>query len=592
MQNPIDQSVLEARSPTSRRAFALGTVAAGFGVAGCLSDDTGGPPATQGQSPDDSTSTPTAAPGTPAGVDYIKTVRNREVAPDEPPYPETEAEIQRYRNDLIDEAFERVGHEKDASEPIRVSSLAELSEYTSEDGVHVKMEPGTYEVTRENVGDLMTKNEAWDVYWDKYGAFLFNFDGENTYFDFRDVTITYDTRILNGHWAEPFDYDPGKDIPVLFGVTAPNQVFRGLEVRGIEKDEWEEQTYNPRGAVTWWTEADRIMLWEMSLMNRGSFPYGYATLLGKGGPSAVRVSKHACYRNFGLDNYSIDLELLPRSMGHILGTSNGRMVYINLSVEGEQRTTDEMLAETSGPFHDNDYVGSWREAAGVEPKRPSPGEMRSMGQEDIMRSYNGNVYLKALSCDFRKVQGLSPGKATGLHVANCTFRRCTRRGIRMSSGGTLVNSSFDVRFSKAVAMGGNTSENTVDIEIVPSPTPPEITRHTNIKNQLADPILDYSPVAMAQEGDDQSAAQICGVGHDVTLRTDSVEALHSSLSDPLQPMPILVGWVRHGKQKAEEITLRNETGLPVWLTDSASNCTIETNGSVEDNGSGNDITRI
>jgi hypothetical protein len=376
-------------------------------VAGCLSEDTTSPPATAVSETEDqrSTPTPTPAPATPDGVDYHQTLLNRDVAAHQPPFPETEAEIKRYRTDLIAEGFERVGHEKDGSDPIRISSLAELKEYSSEDDVHVKMEPGTYAVTRENVGDLMTVHEAWDYISDKYGAVLFNFDGENTYFDCRDVTITYDTRILNGHWAEPFDYNPAKDIPVLFAVTAPNQVFRGLELRGIEKDEWEEKTHNQRGAVTWTTAADRIMLWKMDLMSRGSFPYGYSSMFGKGGPSPLPyISKHGLYRCNGVDNYHIDVTFRPRTFGHVINNSNARLVYLNCTVDGELRTTNDILEETSGVAYENDFIS-------YGGNKIQPGQMITL-HEDSFRSYNGNIYIKALACDINRTRGVATGGVT------------------------------------------------------------------------------------------------------------------------------------------------------------------------------------
>jgi hypothetical protein len=503
-------------------------------------------------------------------VDEYLAKAKRDVQPHEPPFPETESEIQRYRNDLIDDAFERVGHEKDASDPVRISSLAELNEYSSEDDVHVKMEPGTYAVTRENVADLMTKNEALDYLGEKYGATLFNFDGENTYFDLRGVTITYDTRILNGHWAEPFDYNPEKDKPILFYITGANQVFRGLEVRGIEKEEWDERTYNPRGAGTWSTFADRVMLWDVSITSRGSFPYGYSSLLGKGGPSVVDISKHACFAYRGIDNYFIGVDLHPRTFGHVARGSDARAVFIECTVDGKIRPTDEILEETSGPAYENDFKS-------YSGNKIPPGVMISY-HEDTFRSYRSNDFCKVLSCDISRTRGVATGNVEGLYMANCTMRENTRRAMTLNTNTEVVDCSADIRYSEAIESAPNTSNCTVDLDIVPSPTPDTLVRHSGSINM----------------GEDLSgaAALIGGNGHDVTLRTESPGELRSSLSDWARPLPIIVGNYRGDTVDASHVTLRNETGLPVWLTKTASNCTIESNGRVEDNGSGNSITQI
>jgi hypothetical protein len=170
-------------------------------------------------------------------------------------------------------------------------------------------------------------------------------------------------------------------------------------------------------------------------------------------------------------------------------------------------------------------------------------------------------------------------------MAQCKMRENTRRSITLNSGAEIVGCSGDVRYSETVESAPNTNDSTVDLEIVPSPIPSEITRQI-LKNHYG------NKTAIAPEGLDQAAAEIAGARHDVRFHTASVEALHSSLSEEYRPMPILVGFYRKGNKTAEEITLRNETGLPVWLTETASNCTIETNGPVKDNGSGNSITRI
>jgi hypothetical protein len=54
---------------------------------------------------------------------------------------------------------------------------------------------------------------------------------------------------------------------------------------------------------------------------------------------------------------------------------------------------------------------------------------------------------------------------------------------------------------------------------------------------------------------------------------------------------IIVGSWCSSYSGASNVTLTNETGLPIILRESANGCDITTNGEVTDNGSNNTITR-
>jgi hypothetical protein len=113
--------------------------------------------------------------------------------------------------------------------------------------------------------------------------------------------------------------------------------------------------------------------------------------------------------------------------------------------------------------------------------------------------------------------------------------------------------------------------------VLPSPTPDFITFQAYTRDAWNRG--EFGPHNFA-------CAIICGRNNDVVLR----KAQDDLKVD--EPHPIIFGnhhWVNTG---AENCTLENHTGLPVILRETASNCTVRTNGPVEDRGAGNTIESI
>jgi hypothetical protein len=554
-------------------------------VAGCLSSGSNEP---------DGTPTPfPTAEGTPSPTPARNPDREEwpsfESEPPslDPAYPETDSEIRSARDEMIAQYYDQIGNPQ-TDESIRIASLEELSEYASKDDVHVKMEPGTYHITLDNYTDLLGIN--YDVrrsadanvggQWGP-NAYLLKFGGYRSYYDLRDVTITYETRLLNVFpdgltgWKESY----GKPPLEVCIVTGDQSIIRGMNVRPVHKPEqWAERTYPVRSArtLTLW-EPHRTMLQDVSIQTKGSIPYGYGRLLGKGGNAVTRLRKHSASQLGGRDNLIVGLDLQSGSYGHLCMVSPYRYYYIDSTFSGEMRRSDEMLAETEGPLAELDYETKYGKL--------EPGMMVSLQEGGLRTYHNLQEEHKLLTTTISKSDGgtgLVNGSAP-VFMSNCRFIKNGTKDISISSGSTVRNGQADVRYSPALQLGGKHApdgdpENIeIDLELLPSPT-------EGIQQQYAH----FHPTAGAKLK--FQGALIAGDGHDITLR---------KAEDDLQlsePRPIVIGshWFSKGGPDlsvggATDVTLENRTGQPTILRETAENCTVTTSGPVEDRGENNTI---
>jgi hypothetical protein len=486
----------------------------------------------------------------------------------ESPYPETEAAIEDYRETLIDESFDRAGHSPEASNPIRISSLEELQEYALRGDVHVKLEPGVYEVNEHNFGGLVQRwrwADGTTLYRDAYNMFLFARD--NAYYDLRGVTIRFDAR--------PFDDVPDIKNNGLFLIRGNDNIIRGLEIDTINKRTGvNSHPYGIDGWRYWTSGADNVLNWDISITTGGSYPYGVGNLLGKGADDIAPggKSKTAGFSNSGIDVYWIDCSLDANHFGHIM-TLNANPVWINCTFTGERRTTDEILQDKNGAAAAVDYESYWT----GNKIRPC----RSIAMtEDTFRTYNEYVAPKVLSCQIEKARSgfdlVSTGGGhanSGAFISNTTFLD-TSVAVRPVQGTTLsgVRANLGPGYGGALWIRGAHSNVTGDLTILPSPTEECPGGGTVLHNET---ITHYG---MASD-----AALIGGEDHDLTFKQSAPD-----LQLP-EPKPIIIGQWKQADY-ADNVTLDNQTDLPVVLREDASDCDVTTDGLVQDRGFGNVIS--
>ncbi|PQV49014.1 putative secreted protein (Por secretion system target) [Jejuia pallidilutea] len=428
---------------------------------------------------------------------------------------------------------------------IVVSSIAELASAASQSGQTVTMTPGVYEMADYLTPTVISNNTPADAFGRRA---MIRFSGSNNTFDFTGVTINVDTDLLNdlgGHVIE-------------FHLTGNYINFKGLTVTDIGNSP------TASGGQSMTVSGDHITVENVTLNMSGSSPYGYGDLLGKGGGALVPMRKHSGLLVGGLNVNIIGCSIYSTSFGHLFFIQGGRNVlFQDCYAEAATRTTDDMLAETSGPAFD-------------------------VGFQAVYPNYNGEKvitpgYTKSLSeCGFRTYGSGANGYNTeGVTFINCIARN-TRVGFALEVGSPLLvqnceatgnEAGFNVKNvtienSRGDAVNGPLlylSGDDSDVELELMPTLPTTTLH--------------------------AIATIAGNNHNVTLtkwndetRTQDhkilVGATRPTGTNPFSPL---------GSTATSAVVLNNCTEMPVEILSNTSSSIINTTGAVINNGIGNTV---
>ncbi|WP_161634455.1 PA14 domain-containing protein, partial [Aquimarina pacifica] len=430
-----------------------------------------------------------------------------------------------------------------------ISSVTELAEAVSKSNQNIVMQAGVYDI-----GDYLTpanidsKTPA-DAYNRKA---MLRFSGSNNTFDFTGVTINIPTSLLSyiGRGIE-------------FHLTGSNINLKGLTVTNTGNS----LPANP-GIALMTVTGDYITLENVTLNVAGSSPYGYGDLLGKGGTNLVGMKKHSGMIVEGLDCKFIGCSVYSKAFGHMIAVQGGRNVYFqDCHVEAVTRTTDEMLAETSGLAYGVNFASVWPNYDGE--KVITPGYTKSLS-EDGYRAYGSGATgfntagITLVNCTAKNVRvGFALEYGGPMLIQNCEATGC--EGGYNVADATIENSRGDAVNGPLLYLSGNNS----DVELALMPTLPTTTLH--------------------------AIATIAGNNHNVTLtkwenqtRTQDhkilLGATRPTAVNPFSPL---------GTGSASGVTLNNCTGMPIEVYSTVSSSVINTNGQViANNGSNNDISQI
>jgi hypothetical protein len=161
-------------------------------------------------------------------------------------------------------------------------------------------------------------------------------------------------------------------------------------------------------------------------------------------------------------------------------------------------------------------------------------------------------------------------------MARTRHERCSAQNVRPPEATSVVDVEADIRYAPALVLGyhgglGDPNNCDVEMTILSSPADPDV-YHTRFGKTFRNPWP-------------KMAALIAGDGHDITFHKGAEDLqLHWDY-------PIIVGAWHGSSGGASNVTLTNETGLPIILRESSDSCDITTNGDVIDNGSNNTITK-
>ncbi|MDU1906058.1 MAG: hypothetical protein E6772_14900 [Dysgonomonas sp.] len=416
---------------------------------------------------------------------------------------------------------------------ITVSSLKELAFYAQRSNNQVKMKSGVYKLTDYlNEDSITSKIKRKDYQY-------INFSGNDNIFLLDGVEIEIDTRL-----RELLKF-PIHTSEIM--VSGNHNTLTGLKIKCIENG------LSPGGA-TFEVSGTNNKIEDFNIWVQGSYPYGYGDLFGKGGPDVIRHKKQSGFLITGSHTQVFRCKLYMRSFGHgfYIQKDAGDIYFEDCYVEGESRSTDEILKETSGPAFDVNFR-TWtpnREGKYVV----TPGYMKSLC-EDGFRTYGQNKNIRFKNCTARNTRGGFELRTNGgVVLENCTVIGA-ERAYWFGNGAIVTNCKGDANYGPLLFMEGSNAH--VEIEVLPSES---------------DRIV-------------HSLATIQGNNNKVTLSVPTGKERKKSL-------PILIGYTHpeHGESMSPyseasctNLTFLNTTRMPVIIGKQATECTISTNGAIEEN---------
>ncbi|MCJ8164281.1 hypothetical protein MKJ04_05455 [Pontibacter sp. E15-1] len=424
---------------------------------------------------------------------------------------------------------------------IKVNSFAELATYTSQSGNVISMKPGVYQLNDYWTADSMR------VRHDRKQFQFLNFKGDSNVFQLDGVTIEVDNALRLALNA-PIHTS-------LFKVTGNHNTIQGLQIRYVGEG-------TSRGGAALEIAGTGTVLKKLTLHVTGSSPYGYGDLLGKGDRSLTKLRKHSGLLITGSDTKLYDCKVYMRSLGHAFFIQGGIDSYLeNCYAEGEMRSTNDMLKETSGPAFEEGFASIYEGYDGKKSIKP-----------DYMKSLN--------ECGFRTYgAGGSPRRETGkVTLVNCTAKNM-RVGFALAANEETA--PVTLRDCKAIAcergyyLSKAVSENCSGDMLYG----PLLYLVGNERSQI-DMILEPGESRYKVH----ALATICGTGHEVSIQTNKKTKKITA--------PIMLGYGMPDSGEnaspipeayAGDVTLTNKTSAPVIVGAEAKNCTVVTQGKVERN---------
>ncbi len=450
----------------------------------------------------------------------------------------------------------------DPTELIEVSSLEALQPYLKMSNVNVKLTPGTYRVTAADfsVGKYKATSEVVEG---NLTQVLLLVAGENSTYDFTDVTIINEVEVfakLNGRYSEYVNL---------------HFLGNGNHVKGLSlKDEGALITYNG-GCTNVIVDGAKNLLEDVSLNIRGSYPYGYGEIFGKGHDHLIGLDKHCAMLVRGNYNHILNCDIFSQSYGHLLFMQGAENPTIEgCHIQGSIGTTDAVLAEAgTGSIADElEFMTIWGYKL--------PAGYTLFFNEDGIRTYtSGNTMVDGVRYSDRQTRDIT--------VKDCYVRNA-RGGValRLGGGKKYVENTTAVGCDSGISTGAGTVKNCfADAQL-------------NIALGMAydnDHDMDADVTLLPYEGDEyngpKQAAFIRGYNHNIRFRRGA------GLENEDQNLVIQIGGdtraigslAKDENSPAYNNVVINETYYPVNLDDNTHDNTIYSLGKVVDNGKNNKV---
>ncbi|AWW32778.1 hypothetical protein DN752_22995 [Echinicola strongylocentroti] len=439
-----------------------------------------------------------------------------------------------------------------------VGSLDELLPYLSQDGAEVTIAPGTYTITAADIAE--GRYQGITTIRKHKGYALLLFEGNNSTYDFTDVTINVET----AGFSDYGDFDEFYEVQ----VTGNDNIIKNLTLTDVGS----VHDYPKRRACNIVMDGANNRIEGFHVTTRGSFPYGYGESFGKGGNNVIGHYKHSALLVRGYKNHVKNCSIIHRSYGHaIFMQAADKPLIEGCYVEGQMRSTDDMLEE-EGTGSEADKVDFMTY---FDYKLPQ-GYMLSLGEEGI-RAYNGGEtiidgveYVRGtsnptiLNCTVKNMRaGVTLTHATGTkYVEGCVVIGC-ERGYCIGSG-DIVDCYADTQYGPALGVDYATDHGTnAEITLLPYDGP--------------------------SYNGSKHAAIIIGHDHYITLKgevPDADQDLKINVGGDNRTIGLLK---KDENYPASNIVLHNLTGYPVVMDDNSKGCTGISVGSVTDQGRNNHV---
>jgi hypothetical protein len=425
---------------------------------------------------------------------------------------------------------------------ITVTNLTQLAAVATRSNQTVRMLPGVYRMADYLTDAVLQQiRDGVDRKQSRPPVPMLMIRGDNNHFDLRDVVVEIDTTL--------YAKLPGKSYIRCLIIAGNGNHCDGLTIRNTGPQKGSSgNLLSVAGASN--------TLENVTLHVRGSFPYGYGDLFGKGGPNLVPLQKQSGIQVLGPATTLRRCKVFSRAFGHCFYIQGGNDIRIeDCYAEGAMRATSDMLRDTNGPAFDLGFKSVFENRDGRYVI--TPGYMKSL-VEDGFRTYSAAGSVTLINCTAVNTRagfeiGAKDDSPRKTILDNCLARGC-ERAFLIGSQTVVRRCRGDAQYGPLLYLRGG--------------------RDSDVELELAGDTSDFTVHALAT---------IAGTNHRVRLTTDAA-------GGELRHLPILVGFGMPTAAEmsspirpapARNVTLLNEIRSATAITSpEAADCRIESAGGV------------
>ncbi len=414
-------------------------------------------------------------------------------------------------------------------------SLAEFLACLPRSNLHVQLAPGTYPLTRPLA-----------------------FSGSDSTYDLIGVRFEY--RIA----------EVGAINVNVVDVTGDRVTIKGLHLEATGEQQC------PKGhARAILISGHHNTLEGVTVTTRGSFPYGYGNLFGRGGGEIFTIRKFNGIVVHGNESRLLNCTVMSHTFGHgiALHETPQNTLIRGCTVTGSLRHTDDILRETSGPAFQRNFK--------MYTDAPIPPHKVISASEDGIRVYGPktrgvtieNTTIKHMRGGLGLEAALPPVRVTGCRIIECEY------ACYIGTDAVVENTAADARHGPAL----------VTFAAKPGSDHPYPADHRNSRVELR--ILDST-----NPSGPHPIARLGGREHHITFSSApgavTASAVIEITGGATYTSEITGSFPRGGDKRPTRIELTNRTAATVLLHEDASECQIASAGPVDDKGKANRITQL